>query len=327
MGVTTAAQRKVSVIVPTCDRPAFLREALTSIRAIEGSDLAFEILVADNGVVPETSAVAKEFGAIYLKASAHGASAARNVGLRAATGEYLAFLDDDDVWLPGNVRPHLALLDSRPALDAVIGQTIHTDPLLVPHGPAWPQDIKGDGNELLRRMLSGFFPQIGTTVARLTVREKIGEFDEELIGGEDLDWLLRMARPHHLGFVATPCILFRGRPPGSYDALQRRRISYDRRVFFRHALPEWRIWKSPIDFSKAYSGTLMHFYQYFVNAAVERAERGERYEALRAIATALSIFPFRGTYHLMAPRPLREAFRASINPRRRATETSRRVTK
>ena len=109
-----AAQRKVSVIVPTCDRPALLRQALKSIRALEGPDLTFEILVGDNGSVPETAAVADEFGAIYLKTATRGASASRNVGLRAATGEYLAFLDDDDVWLAGNIRPHLKLLDANP---------------------------------------------------------------------------------------------------------------------------------------------------------------------------------------------------------------------
>jgi hypothetical protein len=47
-----------------------------------------------------------------------------------------------------------------------------------------------------------------------------------------------------------------------------------RRVFLRHALPGWRIWRSPLDLFKAYSGTLMHFYQYFVDTAVERAARG-----------------------------------------------------
>jgi hypothetical protein len=166
-------------------------------------------------------------------------------------------------------------------------------------------------------MLAGLFPQIGTTVVRITARNRIGEFDESLIGGEDLDWLLRPARKRRLGFVATPSIFCRCRPAGSYDALQRKRIGYDRRVFLRHALPEWRIWRSPLDFSHAYAGTLMHFYCYFVDAAVERAERGERYGALRAIAAAFGIFPLRAAYHLIAPRPLREAFWASISPRRR----------
>jgi uncharacterized membrane protein len=134
---------------------------------------------------------------------------------------------------------------------------------------------------------------------------------------------LRMARPHRLAFVAIPCILFRGRADGSFDALQRQRIGYDRRVFLRHALPEWRIWSSPLEFSRAYSGTLMHFYRYFVDAAVERAERGERKGGLRAITTALSIFPLRGTYHLITSRPLRKAFWSSVNPRRRSPTRER----
>ena len=319
----TATQRKVSVIVPTCDRPVYLREALSSIRALEGADFAFEILVCDNGTVPETRSVADEFGAVYLHSAAHGAAATRNVGLRAATGEFLAFLDDDDVWLPGHLRPHIALLDRSPSLEGVIGQAVSTDAQLVPLGAPWPANSPGPPKEMLKAMLSGFFPQIGTTVARASVLERIGELDEDLIGGEDLDWLLRMARPGRLGFVATPCILFRCRPGGSYDKLQRLRIGYDRRVFFRHALPEWRIWASPLEFSRAYSGTLMHFYQYFVDAALDRAQRGERKEALRAIATAVGIFPLRGSYHLIAPRTLRKAFWSSMNFRRRSQDTTR----
>jgi glycosyltransferase involved in cell wall biosynthesis len=317
MGVMAPPKPKVSVIVPTCDRPILLKQALASIRALEGLDLTFEILVSDNGSGRETAKVVEEFGGFYLRAFQRGPSAARNVGLRAATGEYISFLDDDDVWLPENVRPHIAHLQANHSLDAVIGQGVYADPNLVPIGPPWPSEAPSSSTELLRRMLSGYFPQIGTVVARTTVRNTIGEFDETLIGGEDLDWLLRIARKHRLGFVATPSILFRGRPPGSYDALQRTRIGYDRRVFLRHALPEWRIWRSPLDFSKAYSGTLMHFYQYFVNAAIERASRGDRYHAFRAIASAFAVFPLRAMYHLMVPRPLRKAFIASILPRRR----------
>jgi glycosyltransferase involved in cell wall biosynthesis len=300
-----------------------LRQALASIRALQGPDLTFEILVGDNGVAPETSAVAKEFDAIYLKAAVRGPSAARNVCMRAATGAYLAFLDDDDVWLPDNVRPHITQLELNPGVDALVGQVVYADRNLVPTGAPWPAEAPRDGKELLRRMLSGYFPQIGTVVARTAVRSTIGEFDEALIGGEDLDWLLRLARKRRLGFVSTPCNLVRGRPLGSFDSLQRIRIGYDRRVFFRHALPEWRIWRSPLDFSKAYSGTLMHFYNYFVDAAVLRAERGERREALRAIATALGVFPLRGAYHLVARRALRKAFWISVVRQRSPSERAK----
>jgi hypothetical protein len=125
---------------------------------------------------------------------------------------------------------------------------------------------------------------------------------------------LRIARRRRLGFAATPCIFFRGRPPGSYDAVQRRRISYDRRVFFRHGLREWHIWNSPLDFLNAYAGTVVHFFWYYVHAATERADRGDRLAALRAIASAFSVLPLRTLYHLIAPRPLRKAFWDSIIP-------------
>src|SRR5271166_425875 len=141
MGVIMPENRRVSVVVPTCDRPTLLREALVSIRALQGPDLTFEILICDNGIAPETRALAEEFGAIYLKATTRGASAARNAGIRAATGEFLAFLDDDDVWLPGHLRPHIELLDAHSSLDAVVGQTIYTDPHLVPRGQPSPQDV------------------------------------------------------------------------------------------------------------------------------------------------------------------------------------------
>jgi hypothetical protein len=163
-------------------------------------------------------------------------------------------------------------------------------------------------------MLGGFFPQIGTTVCRAGIHKLIGEFDATLVGGQDLDWLLRIARRRKLGYAHVPSVLFRARRFGTYDALQLMRVGYDRRVFFRHAIPEWRIWPSPRAFTRAYSGTLMHFYDYFVGAATTRSEHGQRMATLSAIAGAFRVFPLRATYHLLAPRPLRRALMLSMLP-------------
>jgi glycosyltransferase involved in cell wall biosynthesis len=307
MGLTKTAQRKVSVIVPTCDRPALLRQALASIRALEGPDLTFEILVGDNGSAPETPAVAQEFGAIYLKASTRGPSAARNVGLRAATGEFIAFLDDDDVWLKNHVRSHVELLDSKPNLDAVLGQVISADRDLKPLGKPWPEENPGGGDELLKRMLSGYFPQIGSVIARGSICEQIGLFDDGLIGGEDLDWLLRTARRRKLGFASVPSMLFRTRPYGVYDALYRQRAYFDRVVFLKHALAEWRIWKTPRRFFQAYTGTLSFFFWYFNSVALEYAQRGNKKAALKAIGSAYCVFPLRAFYYTISAKDLRKA--------------------
>jgi glycosyltransferase involved in cell wall biosynthesis len=319
-GHTKMDARRVSVVVPTCDRPAPLRRALASIRAVEGPDLALEIIVADNGTCAETRAIASEFGAVYLKVERKGPSESRNAAMAAATGDYMCFLDDDDAWLPGHVRPHLELFESDPRLDMVIGQVVSTDEAYKPFGEPWLSEFPRSGADLLRRMLSGYFPQVGSIMVRVRVRERVGGFDPSLIGGEDLDWMLRIAADSQVAFTKTPCVLFTHRNIGTFDKLQLRRIKYDRRVFHRYALRWWFLWTSPLDYSRAYSGTLMHYYKYFSMAALERAERGERWGAITAVFHAMRVFPLRSIKHLFSDTPLRRAAGLSFSTRRRAIQ-------
>ncbi len=303
----TQHPRRISVIVPTFNRPKFLREALASIRALEGALYSFEILVADNGSTPETRDIAEAYGARYIKVERRGASEARNAGLRAATGDYIAFLDDDDVWLSSHLGKHFEVLDADPKIEAVLGQVIYTDHELKPLGPPSPEIAPASGEDLLCRLLSDYLPQIGTIVARARIVRANGEFYESLEGGEDLDWLIRMGRQRTMAFVPVPCLLFRGRPYLTYDALQIHRTHFGRKVFLMHALPEWRLWRSPAHFLKAYTARLWHFYQYFVDAAVKRSEAGDRTGAVQAIFGAFRVFPLRAAYHMVAPKPLRKA--------------------
>lgn len=315
------AKRRVSVVVPTRDRPDTLRQALESIRALEADDLTFEILIGDNGADPQTKVVAAEFGAIHLPVAQNGAGAARNAGLAAATGEFIAFLDDDDVWLPGHVRPHLAMLDAEPDLEGVLAQVMPVDEALRPieDGGPWPWRHPPRGDALVRTMLAGYYPQIGGTIIRASVRDGVGPFDVALLGDQDWDWQLRLARRRKLGFTPTPCVLFRQRPPGSYDALRLRRLGFGRRVFFRHALPEFKVFGKVRALTQAYRDVMWQYYEYFVEAAVARADIGaERKEIWRAIWGAWRTFPMRATFHLVAPKPLRKALLQSLQPRRRA---------
>lgn len=322
MNARARACRQVSVIVPTRDRPALLKEALASIRALEGPDLAFEILVGDNGSDPETEDVARQFGAIHLKTDRNGAGAARNTALAAATGEFIAFLDDDDVWEPTHIRDQIALMDTNAQIDCVLGQVTLTDhlrrPILEP-GPEKPPE----NDDFVRAMLQGWFPQIGATVARLGVRETVGMFDESLIGDQDWDWHIRNARTGRIGFVAQPGVLFRSRPEGSYDALQRRRVRFTRKVFLRHAWPERRRWSSPKAWISAYYYCFQYYYEYFAEAAEQRARDGRPLSAFYAGITAIWLFPRMAAKHMVRPSPLRGAFAALIGfgPRGAKTRT------
>lgn len=302
-------KRKVSVVVPTFDRLPMLREALASIRDVEGSGVQaeFEILVGDNGLKEETRRLCVEFGAIYVPAHGRGASYARNAAMGAASGDFIAFLDDDDVWLRGHIEQHLAHLDAHPEHDAVIGQAIYTDPELNPISAPWPKN-PGSGDDLLRRMLSGLFPQIGTVVARRSVIESIGYFDTELVGGQDLDWQLRLATKNKLGFVPAPCLLFRGRASGTYDALQRIRVGFDRKVFLRHGMPHaLRLWRTPLGMIHAYHCTLLHFHRYFTDKAIWCAENGSAGDVFKALKVPALYTPLLLAREIFQRSPLRTA--------------------
>jgi glycosyltransferase involved in cell wall biosynthesis len=312
MGVMAEATR-ISVIIPTRDRPALLREALASIRAIETLALTFEILVGDNGNDPASRAAADAYGATWIKVDRAGAGAARNAGLKAATGEFVAFLDDDDVWLPTNIASHVAIMQARPELDAVLGQIVTTDMALKPTGEPWPE--RGlEGDALVRAMLSGYYPQLGGTVVRASAAKAVGLFDENLLGDQDWDWQLRLARRRKVGFTPTPSVLFRQRAPGSFDKLRLMRLGFARKVFLRHAIAERRVFGNPMTMVKSYTQTMRQYFDYFVDAAVDRSAEGDRGGALSAIGGAFRVFPGRTMFHLALKPRLRGAALGAVAP-------------
>ena len=161
-------------------------------------------------------------------------------------------------------------------------------------------------------MMSGYFPQIGATVVRARVRESVGFFNEDFIGGQDWDWQLRIARKHRVGFVRQPCVLFSQRETGSYDALQLRRAKFTRRIFWKNALPEWREWASPIAFARSYFGVTAHYFFYFSETALDHANKGERMAALCAIWHAFVLFPSRALRKLLSDSSLRDALAVTL---------------
>jgi glycosyltransferase involved in cell wall biosynthesis len=109
----------VSVVIPVRNGVRYLREAIESVLAQGQANV--EVIVVDNGSTDGSSALAEGFGApvnVVVEAQP-GAAHARNLGVKLARGEYLAFLDADDVWLPGKLSRQLAALQARPDLDMV----------------------------------------------------------------------------------------------------------------------------------------------------------------------------------------------------------------
>jgi glycosyltransferase involved in cell wall biosynthesis len=118
--VTADTEPRVSVVVPSYNRARRLPEALASIISQTVKDV--EILVVDDGSTDETEAAVRRAApaARYLARPHQGAGAARNAGIAAARGRYIALLDSDDLWLPNKLAVELAVLEADPAVDAVV---------------------------------------------------------------------------------------------------------------------------------------------------------------------------------------------------------------
>lgn len=113
--------RTVSVIIPTYNRAIYLGEAIESILQQDIQDCQLEIIVVDDGSTDDTKEVIKSYGnrIRYLYQNNRGAGPARNRGLAAATGEWVAFLDSDDRWLPDKLTLQFQVLAAFPGYHAI----------------------------------------------------------------------------------------------------------------------------------------------------------------------------------------------------------------
>jgi glycosyltransferase involved in cell wall biosynthesis len=197
----------VSAVVPAYNAARTLRAAVESILLQTVGDI--EVIVVDDGSEDDTAEVARAIAdpRVRLVSQANGgASAARNAGIRSARGQYVAFLDADDLWLPHKLARQLALFGSRRDVHAVhCGATYVDDELRVlsvrPCRP-WRDPLL---DVLLFKNLAAF---PSTLLAKREKLERRG-FDTALVMHEDWDVAIHAARHWNLQPVEAPLTLYR----------------------------------------------------------------------------------------------------------------------
>jgi glycosyltransferase involved in cell wall biosynthesis len=177
----------VSVIIPVFNPSMHLAACLQSV--FDQTLAAAEVIVVDDGsqnaVLPT---VLRHFEQTNLKlitlAHNHGVASARNHGVRAAQGNYLAFIDQDDLWPPQKLQLQVDYLDAHPQIDFVIGRQVYFLSSEQTQIPPWLRAAH------LQTSLPGFLP--GTLMIRKSAFESIGYFHEALRAGtDDVDWFFR----------------------------------------------------------------------------------------------------------------------------------------
>lgn len=201
-----STQPTVSVVIPTYNRAHFLGAAVASVRAQTYPCL--EILVVDDGSTDDTAQVVAALGEgiRYVRQVNAGPGVARNTGIQAARGDFVAFLDTDDRWLPEKIARQVAVLQREPDV-ALVGADMAIED---EHGAVQvPSNFERRGLKRLftgldgravpdapRRLLALNFINTSTVLARRQVLLDLRGFDPRLRYGEDLELWLRIAARH-----------------------------------------------------------------------------------------------------------------------------------
>ncbi len=198
---------RVSIVMPVYNGACFIAEALASVQSEPGIDL--EIIVVDDGSTDETtrvvSSISERDQRIRLLQCEHrGVSPTRNVGVTAATGEYVTFLDSDDLCPPGRIARQAKKLADRPDAAAVIGETLLFEELAENFQPA-------PGT----RHLQILTVTLHSALFRRDVFDKLGLFDETLAFSEDFDFFLRLAEAEAPLVIETEIASLYRRHPAS----------------------------------------------------------------------------------------------------------------
>lgn len=201
----------VSIVLPTYNRAPLLGRSIRSVLGQSYRD--YELLVVDDGSTDETSGVVADFSDRRIRYLAlernAGAGAARNVGIRAARGKFLAFQDSDDEWVPSKLAEQMSAFDRGPArLGAVYSdmQKIFSD-----RGPVYfaaPAVLPGRFINPANRFYQVGNIGIQSSVIKREYLNEAGYFNEDLPALEDLELFIRLSKRCDFQHIRRPLVKY-----------------------------------------------------------------------------------------------------------------------
>jgi len=193
----------VSIIIPTYNRLTLLKRALGSV--YKQTVAEYEVIVIDDGSTDQTAEMIKaEFPDVrYYYQKNDGVSCARNKGIEKAEGEWIAFLDSDDEWLPQKLEKQLGLLQDNPEQ-----KICHTEELWIRNGVRVNQmkKHKKTGGWIFQQCLPLCAMSPSSILIHRSVFDAVGKFDTQFPACEDYDLWLRITAKYPVLYIEEPQI-------------------------------------------------------------------------------------------------------------------------
>ena len=203
----SSSQPLVSIILPVYNGAQMVCAALESAFAQTFQD--FEIIAIDDGSTDDSAQILGSFEPRIrvLNQKNGGASKARNLGIESARGEWVAFLDADDIWEPQKLEKQVELMRQNPKTGVSFSECLYFD-----ENREWNADFGARVpamSAIFEAMLSEHFIAMSSVMVRRECFQKVGVFDESLVGCEDYNLFLRLARQFQFRFLAEPLVKLR----------------------------------------------------------------------------------------------------------------------
>jgi glycosyltransferase involved in cell wall biosynthesis len=212
----------ISCIVLVYNGEGYLNQALESI--FDQTYQTLEVVVVNDGSTDGTAQVLARYKnrLVYLEQTDKGPAASRNLGVSASRGEFVAFLDQDDLWHPEKLARQMSRFEARPELD-----------LCIAHAQMfWVPELQDEAARLHSQRRVHVVPgyTTGALLTRRTFFDAVGGFDASLWFGDATEWFLRVAHRRAVLEVLPDVLLYHRMHPAN---LTRRRISASRDEFLR----------------------------------------------------------------------------------------------
>ncbi len=202
---------KVSVIIISYNRAQLLKVAMQTVFDQTFED--FELLIIDDGSPDDTENTVKAFHDPRLRYIKHaqnqGEGAARNSGVQHAEGEYIAFLDDDDEWLPNKLQLQVELLDAQPKHVGFVHSALINFYADTGEEVEKKRPVETVSGKVFDRLLQDNFVILSTVMARKECFDAAGPFDLSIPAGLDYDMWVRISQNYEFAYIDTPLIKYR----------------------------------------------------------------------------------------------------------------------